>query len=137
MYRYLKTFKWLIFFIHSSFFTNYENVQHHFHPISSSSFRGIPNRAVTHLPSVWTRVRNNLLRVVGRYWNTEHNRYVFYYIVAYFHLRDVILWCHFCCILCQGRIYVPAYAKQSVSIHVCVIHAWRVIQFNIMYIWWL
>lgn len=38
-----------------------------------------------------TCVRNNLLRVVGRYWNTEHNRYVFYYIVAYFHLRDVIL----------------------------------------------
>lgn len=31
-------------------------------------------------------------------------------------------------------IFAVSYAKQSVSIHVCVIHAWRVIQFNIMYI---
>lgn len=28
-------------------------------------------------------------------------------------------------------IFAVSYAKQSVSIHVCVIHAWRVIQFNI------
>lgn len=31
-------------------------------------------------------------------------------------------------------IFAVSYAKQSVSIHVCVIHALRVIQYNIMYI---